>query len=460
MNKTTSYFNISERKLLLRVIDISILIFSLWLANIYLNFNYFEFSNPSIYLWNVILIIYFLLFGEIFLLFNLNVSNNRYLVVRSLVLTAFFTTIFYIFTPFISPSLPENRLQIVYFFLIISGPILIWRYIYMWLIFSPKYFKNIVFIGKSDRLQKMLHQVNEDNFHNIRAYISDKEVKNISGFKDILKIDLTEFISKDNTTEIIVSLKDLSKQIVEKLNKELILLFEYGVNIKSYESFYEEVTDRVPREYLDYNFYKHINFSKNNTNRSYIFTLRVFDIFISIIGIILFLILIPFLFFGNLIANRGPFFYTQERVGKNGNNFKIYKLRSMIKNAEKDGAVWADKNDKRITFFGNFLRRTRLDEVPQFYNILKGDMSLIGPRPERPEFVNDLEKKIPFYTIRHVVKPGLTGWAQVKYPYANTLEEQETKLRYDLYYIKERNSFLDFKILIKTFTTVLFFKGQ
>ncbi len=209
MKKATSYFNVSERKLLLRVIDISILIFSLWFANIYLNFNYFEFSNPSIYLWNVILIIYFLLFGEIFLLFNLNVSNNRYLVVRSLVLTAFFTTIFYIFTPFISPSLPENRLQIVYFFLIISGPILIWRYIYMWLIFSPKYFKNIVFIGKSDRLQKMLHQVNDDNFHNIRAYISDKEVNNISGFKDILKINLTEFISKDNTTEIIVSLKDL-----------------------------------------------------------------------------------------------------------------------------------------------------------------------------------------------------------------------------------------------------------
>jgi lipopolysaccharide/colanic/teichoic acid biosynthesis glycosyltransferase len=132
----------------------------------------------------------------------------------------------------------------------------------------------------------------------------------------------------------------------------------------------------------------------------------------------------------------------------------------MVRDAEKGGAVWAKKNDIRITAFGKFLRRTRLDEMPQFFNIIKGDMSLIGPRPERPEFVKDLEDKIPFYAIRHVVRPGLTGWAQVNYPYANTVEEQETKLRYDLYYIKERSTFLDFKIFIKTFTTVLYFKGQ
>ena len=132
----------------------------------------------------------------------------------------------------------------------------------------------------------------------------------------------------------------------------------------------------------------------------------------------------------------------------------------MVENAESNGAVWAVKNDKRITAFGKFLRNTRLDEFPQFYNILKGDMSIIGPRPERPEFVKDLEHKIPFYAIRNVVRPGLTGWAQVNYPYANTIEEQEIKLRYDLYYIKERSAFMDFKILIKTVTTVLFYKGQ
>ena len=118
------------------------------------------------------------------------------------------------------------------------------------------------------------------------------------------------------------------------------------------------------------------------------------------------------------------------------------------------------QNDARITKFGKFLRNTRLDEFPQFYNILKGDMSMIGPRPERPEFVEDLEKKIPFYALRNVVKPGLTGWAQVNFPYANNLEEQEIKLRYDIFYIKEQNIYIDFKIIIKTITTVLFFRGQ
>ena len=132
----------------------------------------------------------------------------------------------------------------------------------------------------------------------------------------------------------------------------------------------------------------------------------------------------------------------------------------MVSNAEVDGAVWADKDDNRITSFGKFLRKTRLDEMPQFFNILRGEMSLIGPRPERPEFVEDLEKEVPFYAIRHVIKPGLTGWAQVMYPYASTLEEQQTKLHYDLYYIKERSLLLDFRILIKTISTVLYFKGN
>ena len=132
----------------------------------------------------------------------------------------------------------------------------------------------------------------------------------------------------------------------------------------------------------------------------------------------------------------------------------------MVSNAEKDGAVWAEKNDMRVTKFGKFLRKTRLDEIPQFINILKGEMSLIGPRPEQPEFVSDLESKIPFYAIRHVIKPGLTGWAQVMHPYANTIEDYNLKERYDLYYIKERNLLMDFRIVVKTITTVLFFRGN
>ena len=154
------------------------------------------------------------------------------------------------------------------------------------------------------------------------------------------------------------------------------------------------------------------------------------------------------------------FFYTQERIGKNGKPFKIYKYRSMVKNAETDGAVWATKNDSRVTPFGRFLRTSRLDEFPQFINILKGDMSLIGPRPERPVFVKELSQVIPFYETRHIVKPGLTGWAQVKARYGSSVDDSLLKLQYDLFYIKHRSFMLDVNIIIKTLSTVIFFRGQ
>ncbi|QTE23062.1 exopolysaccharide biosynthesis polyprenyl glycosylphosphotransferase [Polaribacter cellanae] len=455
-----NYFNISERKLFLRIIDVLIITLSIYFSTKFLEFTYINFNKPYIVSWLLLLTIYYLIFGEIFQLFNLNVSNNRYTVVRSIVLTTFTTTVFYIFTPYFSPSLPANRLQIVYFFLVLTVPVILWRFIYILTIFSPKYFKTVVFVGHSNKISKMLQQVNNDNFHYIKAYFSDKEIKGVDGFHDISKTSLKDLDIDKNVNEVIISKENLSANIVNNLNLELIYLFEKGVNIVSFGKFYEDVTVRVPREYLGSNFYDHINFSKNNTNRLYLFGLRATDVVVAVSGIIIFILLIPFIFIGNFFGNKGPLFYSQIRVGKNGKHFKIYKLRSMVKNAESGKAIWAQKNDTRITTFGKFLRNTRLDEVPQFFNILKGDMSIIGPRPERPEFVQDLENQIPFYAIRHVVRPGLTGWAQVNYPYANTIEEQETKLRYDLYYIKERNGFLDFKILIKTATTILFFRGQ
>ncbi len=460
MSKKSLHIDISERKLLLRTLDVVVMILSISLASIYSEFNYLTISNNLVYVWFIVLLLYFLLFGEIFQLYSLKVSNNRFLVVRSVFITASVTTIIYVFSPFITPSLPENRLQIIYFFLLIALPVIIWRFLYIWILFSPKYFKTIVVIGHSSRAEKLIELIQVKNFHNIASYVSNTKIEGLSNFNAANSVNLLELVRSNLASEIVISTSGFSSETIKNLNKQLILLFEEGINIKSFETYYEEVTNRVPKEYLDFNFYKQINLSKNNDNRFYHFSQRMFDIIIALVGILFFIGILPLIFIANLIANRGPIFYIQERVGFKGKNFRIFKLRSMIKDAERNGAVWAKKNDKRITSFGKFLRNTRLDEFPQFVNILKGEMSLIGPRPERPEFVRDLEEKIPFYAIRHVIRPGLTGWAQVNYPYANTIEEQETKLRYDLYYIKERNSFLDFKILIKTISTVLFFKGQ
>jgi lipopolysaccharide/colanic/teichoic acid biosynthesis glycosyltransferase len=148
------------------------------------------------------------------------------------------------------------------------------------------------------------------------------------------------------------------------------------------------------------------------------------------------------------------------RVGRNGIPFEIYKFRTMRTDAEVNGAVMSTAGDSRITSFGKIMRKTRMDEFPQFVNILKGDMAFIGPRPERPVFVAELAAIMPFYETRHVVKPGLTGWAQVNYSYGESIDESLIKLQYDLYYIKHRSIFMDLNIMIKTFSTVLFYRGQ
>ncbi len=159
------------------------------------------------------------------------------------------------------------------------------------------------------------------------------------------------------------------------------------------------------------------------------------------------------------LESRGAVIYTQTRIGLFGHEFTVYKFRSMCVDAEKNGAVWAMKSDPRITRVGRILRKTRIDELPQLWNVLKGEMSLIGPRPERPEFVRKLEEQIPFYGLRHAVKPGVTGWAQVCYPYGSSVEDARRKLEYDLYYVKNMSLLLDIRIILKTIGVILFPKG-
>jgi lipopolysaccharide/colanic/teichoic acid biosynthesis glycosyltransferase len=191
-----------------------------------------------------------------------------------------------------------------------------------------------------------------------------------------------------------------------------------------------------------------------------LYQVRFFELLFSITGIAIGALMVPFLVVANWFWNRGPLFYTQERVGKDGALFKIYKFRSMVENAESNGAVFSKIGDTRVTPFGKFLRKTRIDEIPQFLNILKGDMGVIGPRPERPMFVEEISAIMPFYETRHIIKPGLTGWAQVNYNYGESIEESLVKLQYDLYYIKHRSVFIDISIVFKTISTVVFYRGQ
>ncbi|MFC3114992.1 TIGR03013 family XrtA/PEP-CTERM system glycosyltransferase [Cellvibrio fontiphilus] len=186
---------------------------------------------------------------------------------------------------------------------------------------------------------------------------------------------------------------------------------------------------------------------------------RIFDLTLASLFV---LVLWPFMLLTAIavrLESPGPVLYYQTRVGLNGKPFRIYKFRSMRQDAEKNGAVWAKKNDARVTRVGAFIRNTRLDELPQLYNVLVGEMSFVGPRPERPEFVVDLAKQIPFYETRHKVKPGLMGWAQLKYPYGASVEDAKNKLQYDLYYTKNHSFLMDMLIMIQTVEIVLLGKG-
>jgi len=460
MPQSNLHFSISERKLYLRFLDVVFPIIGFYLVSLFTDYQYFNFNSPQILKWSISLSIYILFFGVVFEMYNLKVASDKYLTLRSALLTSLFATLFYVFTPYFSPLLPSNRIQIFYFFGVLLVSILVNRFIYIQFIFSPRFIKNILIIAEIDEIETVIALNEHKNANKIIAYVSDKKMQDEENltFIPIQEVILEDAITHYFINEIIVTSKSL-KFLSKKINNQLIELFEKGVIIRSIDNFIEEETNRVSEGQLTPNFYNYFTFSKSHQNNLYLTFRRIFDVFFAIIGILFFLILIPIVFLINLIANKGKLLYVQKRIGKRGIEFNIFKFRTMVSNAEKNGAEWAQKNDQRITPFGRILRKSRIDEVPQFLNVFSGDMSLIGPRPERPEFVKQLENELPFYAIRHVIKPGLTGWAQVMHPYANTVEDQHIKLMYDLYYIKERNLLLDFKIVIKTISTILFFRG-
>jgi exopolysaccharide biosynthesis polyprenyl glycosylphosphotransferase len=463
-SQSNMHFEISERKLLLRVVDVLALLFGLYAVANTFDFDYFNFTQEQ-WLWSVVLIVYYALFSTILELYDLEKSSRYDSTFQGLILTVSITVLCYLLTPILTPELPENRLQILYFFLAIAVAIYIWRCAYIFFISSPRFFKNILIIGNAEEIKVMSDAINRNTkYFKIVGYINtspSEKVKNgsLKDLEEITSLDLNK-VAKDKYVSEIIIASNQREELSKPLFDSLIGLLETGLPIKEYIQVYEDLTFRVPVQYIGKDFYKYFPFSRSNQNKLYLFFHRFFDIVFSVLGLLVSLIFIPFILIGNLIGNRGPLLYTQERVGKNGVPFKIYKLRSMVVNAEQNGAVWATKNDTRITKFGSFLRKSRLDEVPQFINVLKGEMSMIGPRPERPAFVKQLSEDLTFYEIRHVVKLGVTGWAQVKTDYGASVEDSLRKLQYDLYYIKHRSFFLDLNIIVKTLSTVLFYRGR
>ena len=267
--------------------------------------------------------------------------------------------------------------------------------------------------------------------------------------------DLGRFVENLGASEVVLALEERRNALPLK---DLLRMKTMGVHINDFSSFVERETGRVDLDSVNPSW---LIFSDGFSSARALSSVakRLFDIAASSLLLLMTFPVIAIFAILVKLDSKGPAFFRQPRVGLYGQNFDVIKLRSMRTDAEKDGVKWAEKNDPRITRLGRFIRKVRIDELPQTWSVLKGEMSFVGPRPEVPKFVADLEQQLPYYAERHMVKPGITGWAQINYPYGASIEDSRHKLEYDLYYAKNYTPFLDLLILLQTLRVVLWSEG-
>jgi sugar transferase (PEP-CTERM system associated) len=313
-------------------------------------------------------------------------------------------------------------------------------------------------LGAGDRAQRLreLGDKSESGFA-IVSYIAMGEPERVveEAIAREAIHDLGRFVENLGVSEVVLALQERRNSL--PLN-DLLRIKTKGVHVNDFSSFMERETGRVDLDTVNPSW---MIFSDGfSSGRMFSSALkRLFDIVASLILLLLTAPIIAIFAIVVKLDSKGPAFFRQERVGLYGETFHLIKLRSMRIDAEKDGAKWAQKDDPRVTRVGRFIRKVRIDELPQTWSVLKGQMSFVGPRPEVPKFVDALQEEIPFYQERHMVKPGITGWAQINYPYGASTEDSRQKLEYDLYYAKNYTPFLDFVILLQTVRVILWPEG-
>lgn len=344
-------------------------------------------------------------------------------------------------------------------YLLICLTLLAWRSLY-YLILEKKWFaREVILVGTGETAAKIVQEIdrNRESGFNICALIgATSPTFDHAGIPVVASLaDLAKDPQLSRIDRIVVALDDRrgNMPIAELLSNKL-----RGRIIEDSISFYEAITGKILVEKVNPAW---LIFSEGfNYGRMTYLIKRTLDLTFALIGITVSLPVTLLTALLIKLESPGPVFYRQERVGERGEVFSIIKFRSMRQDAEKNGAVWACQNDDRVTRVGNFIRKVRIDEIPQIWNVIRGQMSFVGPRPERPIFVDQLVQKLPYYSLRHAAKPGITGWAQVCYPYGASEEDALRKLEYDLYYIKHQSFFIDLLIIFRTVKTVLFRKGS
>jgi exopolysaccharide biosynthesis polyprenyl glycosylphosphotransferase len=458
----------AERKLLLRAIDLILIcsgIFgalAIWAANShhYSGLTWTLFATQAPWIVSLVVCWFFWLFVNE--LYEAQFSTKADQVLKRIWLGAGLLIIGYLFYFFIiSPGqVTSLRLAPVLSIFVTGSLLSVWRTWYTMFSAGTTAKQRVLIFGAGES-GKLLAKALEKHPHYQAVGFAD----DATDLQRLSVHSLPVLGNRDLLTGELKSIDRIAFAISNGADDELLGLLtschERGITVTPMPVLYELLTGKVAVEHVGSQWYSALPFNRPAFESLHLVSKRALDLVCGLIIGAIFLIVAPFVVVAIKLSSPGPIFYYQERVGLHGRKFTVCKFRSMVQDAERGGkAQWSVKGDSRITPVGRFLRKTRLDELPQVINVLRGEMSMVGPRPERQQFIVGLQEEIPFYRTRLAAKPGLTGWAQVNYGYGATVEDALIKLQYDLYYLKHRSVWLDLKILLRTFAVVLKMQGQ
>ncbi|MEI8131203.1 MAG: sugar transferase [Leptolinea sp.] len=458
----------AERRLILIMGDLAMswigLVVSLYFwsqRDQWLNFS-LEFFKVRPATWFYFLPIFWILL--IVELYDIRRASRRNDTIRGVGIAAAISFAIYLLVFFFSEPNSLPRIGVAGFIIATSVLTIIWRLIYIDVFTAQQFMRRVLIVGAGRAgatLVQALSKVKPLPFH-IVGFVDDGAEKQRQIIEKLPILgtgsDLLEIIEAENISDLIFSISGEMNQI---LLQNLLQAEERGVEITTMPIVYEDLLGRVPIMLLQSDWILRSFVDQAHAGGFYEVVRRLMDILGGLVGLGILLICMPFIALAILFDSGRPVLFSQNRLGMNGQVYRITKFRTMRQDAEKDGkAIMAVENDDRVTKVGRFLRKSHLDELPQFLSVFQGTMSLVGPRSERPELVDMLQEQIPFYRARLFVNPGLTGWAQVNYGYASTIEHTIVKLEYDLYYIKHRNLLLDILIILRTVGAVFGLRGQ
>jgi sugar transferase (PEP-CTERM system associated) len=340
---------------------------------------------------------------------------------------------------------------------LLTPTLIAWRRMYEWLVSLPAFRERVYVLGAGNLARSIVETIEKRPDLGMEV-VQWKEVSAATneGCKSIWIAKLAELAAaKTPVSRIIVAVENYRGEVPMT---ELLHLRLQGVLVEDVGTLRERLSGKIQLDGLRPSTFLFAEGFRVRPSQQ--MARQVVSITAATVGLLVFLPFFPFVVLAVKLSSRGPIFFKQTRVGAGERLFEVVKFRTMYTDAESDGAKWAVKNDPRVTRVGMFLRKTRIDEIPQLWNVLRGDMGFVGPRPERPEFVPMLSEHMPFYYLRHLIRPGLTGWAQIRYGYGATLEEAREKLEYDLYYLKHMTLGLDLFIMFETIKTIVRRRGS